>query len=126
LKKDGETNIVENMGVMLIIGVIIVVMVLALFVVGYFVSSNYKRYEMFRRRVWQAIFYNMLLRYILCSTLKLQIAALITITIAEWEDSSMQIMISGFILTVLTIMPGIFFYILHKNFPTLWKPSKKN
>ncbi len=111
---------------MLIIGVIIVVMVLALFVVGYFVSSNYKRYEMFRRRVWQAIFYNMLLRYILCSTLKLQIAALITITIAEWEDSSMQIMISGFILTVLTIMPGIFFYILHKNFPTLWKPSKKN
>jgi hypothetical protein len=126
LKKDGETNIVENMGVMLIIGVIIVVMVLALFVVGYFVSSNYKRYEMFRRCVWQAIFYNTFLRYILCSTLKLQIAALITITIAEWEDSSMQIMISGFILTVLTIMPGIFFYILHKNFPTLWKPSKKN
>jgi hypothetical protein len=114
------------MGVMLIIGVLIVVVVLALFVAGYFVSSNYKRYEMFRRRVWQAIFYNTFLRYILCSTLKLQIAALITITIAEWEDAMIQIMVSGFILTVLTIMPGIFFYILHRNFPDLWKPSKKS
>ena len=86
MKKDGETNIVENMGIMLIIAVGIVLVVLALLFVGYFVSSNYKRYEMFRRRVWAAVFYNTFFRFILCSTLKLQVAALITIPIAEWED----------------------------------------
>jgi hypothetical protein len=37
----------------------------------------------------------------------------------------MQIMVSGFILTTLAVMPGVFFYILNKNYPNLWKPSKK-
>ena len=97
---------------MLVIGVGIVAVVLALLLVGYFVSGKYERYELFRRRVWQAIFYNTFLRYILCSTLKLQVAALITITIAEWEDARTQILVSVFLLTALTIMPGVFFFIL--------------
>ena len=112
MKKDGQTNIVENMGIMLVIGVGIVVVVLALLLVGYFVSGKYERYELFRRRVWIAIFYNTFLRYIMCSTLKLQVAALTTILITEWEDARIQILFSVFILTALTIIPGIFFFIL--------------
>ena len=113
------------MGVMLIIRMGIVVVVLALLLVLCFVSSNYKWYKMFRNRVYQIIFYNTFLRYVLQSTLKLQVVALIKITIAEWEDAKMQIIFSGFILSCLTIAPLLFWYLHNRNFLNLWKPSKK-
>jgi hypothetical protein len=83
IEKGGD-NIIENMGLMLLVGGALAVVVLLLGVSVYFFSSNFKRYKLYRS-VRQRIFYNAIIRYVLQSTLKLQIASMTTLLIANWD-----------------------------------------
>jgi hypothetical protein len=61
---DDDSNIMNNMGLMLIVGVGIMVTVVALGVVSCLVQTNYRAYKTYRE-IRQSIFYNTFLRYII-------------------------------------------------------------
>ena len=61
---DDDANIMNNMGLMLIVGVGIMVTVVALGVVSCLVQTNYRAYKTYRE-IRQSIFYNTFLRYII-------------------------------------------------------------
>jgi hypothetical protein len=111
IQKGNEQNIVENMGMMLLIGCCVLFAVLLILVVGLLMLFNFKLYRIFRNLL-RKVFYNTFIRYLLQSTLKLQIASLITITLTEWEKGKMQILIAGSVVGVLTLFPFIAIWIL--------------
>ena len=111
IQKGNEQNIVENMGMMLLIGCCVLFAVLLILVVGLLMLFNFKLYRIFRNLL-RKVFYNTFIRYLLQSTLKLQIASLITITLTEWDKGKMQILIAGSVVGVLTLFPFIAIWIL--------------
>ena len=110
------------MGMMLLIGCCVLIAVLLILVVGLLMLFNYKLYRLFRNLL-RKVFFNTFIRYILQSTLKLQIASLITITLTEWVKGKMQIIIAGSVVVLLTLMPFVAIFILVKHFKNLSKPS---
>ena len=64
IQKGDESNIVENMGMMLLIGCTVLFTVFFMLAVGLLVLYNYKLYRVFRM-VQRKIFYNTLIRYVL-------------------------------------------------------------
>ena len=111
IQKGDDQNIVENMGMMLLIGCCVLFAVLLILVVGLLMLFNFKLYRIFRNLL-RKVFYNTFIRYLLQSTLKLQIASLITITLTEWDKGKMQILIAGSVVGVLTLFPFIAIWIL--------------
>ena len=111
IQKGDDQNILENMGMMLLIGCCVLFAVLLILVVGLLMLFNFKLYRIFRNLL-RKVFYNTFIRYLLQSTLKLQIASLITITLTEWDKGKIQILIAGSVITVLTFFPFIAIWIL--------------
>ncbi len=111
IQKGDDQNIVENMGMMLLIGCCVLFAVLLILIVGLLMLFNFKLYRIFRNLL-RKVFYNTFIRYLLQSTLKLQIASLITITLTEWDNGKMQILIAGSVVGVLTLFPFIAIWIL--------------
>ena len=111
IQRGDDRNIVENMGMMLLIGCCVLFAVLLILVVGLLMLFNFKLYRIFRNLL-RKVFYNTFIRYLLQSTLKLQIASLITITLTEWDKGKMQILIAGSVVGVLTLFPFIAIWIL--------------
>jgi hypothetical protein len=122
IQKGDEQNIVENMGMMLLIGCCLLIAVLLTLVVGLLMLFNFKLYRLFRNLL-RKVFYNTFIRYILQSTLKLQIASLTTMTLTEWDKGKMQIIVAGSVVVLLTLMPFVAIAILVKHFKNLSKPS---
>ena len=89
IQKGDDQNILENMGMMLLIGCCVLFAVLLILVVGLLMLFNFKLYRIFRNLL-RKVFYNTFIRYLLQSTLKLQIASLITITLTEWDKGKIQ------------------------------------
>jgi hypothetical protein len=110
------------MGMMLLIGCCLLFAVLLILVVGLLTLFNFKLYRLFRNLL-RKIFYNTFIRYILQSTLKLQIASLTTMTLTEWDKGKMQIIVAGSVVVLLTLMPFVAIAILVKHFKNLSKPS---
>ncbi len=61
---EDDSNIMNNMGLMLIVGIGIVIVVVALGVVSCLVQTNYRAYKTYRE-IRGSIFYNAFLRYII-------------------------------------------------------------
>ena len=122
IQKGDDQNIVENMGMMLLIGCCVLFAVLLILVVGLLMLFNFKLYRIFRNLL-RKVFYNTFIRYLLQSTLKLQIASLITITLTEWDKGKIQILIAGSVVGVLTLFPFIAIWILVRHFKSLSKLS---
>jgi hypothetical protein len=110
------------MGMMLLIGCCLLIAVLLILVVGLLTLFNFKLYRLFRNLL-RKVFYNTFIRYILQSTLKLQIASLTTMTLTEWDKGKMQIIVAGSVVVLLTLMPFVAIGILIKHFKNLSKPS---
>ena len=83
-----KTNIIENMGVMLLIAFMILVVILVLGLLRFLIFTDYRIYRVYMV-IKQRIFYNTIFRYIMQSTLKLQIAASDTI-VAEYLISYIE------------------------------------
>lgn len=110
---------------MLLLAFVLLLVMLGLGLARFAIYYDYRIFRLYQT-VKQRIFYNAIIRYILQSTLKLQIASADTI-VAEWLLASVlgsqlnfakmivPIMIVGF----LTACPFIFVYILCKNRPQL-------
>ena len=111
IQQGNEQNIVENMGMMLLIGCCVLFAVLLILVVGLLMLFNFKLYRIFRNLL-RKVFYNTFIRYLLQSTLKLQIASLMTITLTEWDKGKIQILIARSVVGVLTLFPFIAIWIL--------------
>ena len=121
----GSDNIIENMGLMLLVGGALATVVLLLSVSVYFFSSNFKRYKLYRG-LKQKIFYNSIIRYVLQSTLKLQIASMTTLVIANWDLAKKQMIIAGMVVIFLSLIPFAFLSLLLVKFRALWKPSSRD
>jgi hypothetical protein len=78
IEKGDDSNIIENMGMMLLIGCSLLLAAVVMLSVGILVLYNYKVYRIFRMG-HRKLCYNILIRYVLQSTLKLQIASMTTI-----------------------------------------------
>ena len=64
LDPNDSSNLINSMGMMLVIGILLLVVIVALFTAQYLVRNNYKYYKMYRS-IQGNIFYNGILRYIL-------------------------------------------------------------
>lgn len=72
-------NLVNSMGLMLLIGIGLAVVVVAILISSYLVTANYSWYKRYRD-IKSQIFYNAFIRYLIQSCLKLGIAAGTTLT----------------------------------------------
>ena len=59
---EDDSNIFNGLGLMLIIALAITLLIVALIIVSYFVTTSYKAYKSFRG-IYEKIFYNTFLRY---------------------------------------------------------------
>jgi hypothetical protein len=117
-----ESNIVNQSGIMLLIGLLIVVVVILLAIVSYFITqANYTWYRRYRL-VKGKIFYNVFLRFILQSNLKMGIAAATTLSVATTYASG-SVVVALVELTFFCVCPLLFRFILHRNQHDLIKPS---
>lgn len=122
LDSTDPSNIVNQNGIMLVIGLAIVAVIILLGVVSYFITqadySWYRRY----RQVKGMIFYNTFLRFILQSNLKMSIAAATTLSVATNYATGSAI-VAIIELAFFCLCPVLFRYILHRNQDNLEKPS---
>ena len=70
IKTGSKDNILENMGMMLLIGCCVAVVVVVVAVSSVLMMLNYKIYKAFKM-IFAMIFFNAFIRYVLQSTLKL-------------------------------------------------------
>jgi len=123
-----ESNIMNNMGLMLIIGVLILIVVVALIVASCFVQHSYSAYKTYQG-IKESIFYNAFLRYMLQSVLKIGLASATTLSAISWSNfrtASLLSVVSGsVILLLMGTSPIIFGLALHRNFEKLPRPSTK-
>ena len=109
---------------MLVIALAIVVVIIILGIVAYFITQAdyiwYKRY----RNIKGKIFYNLLLRFVLQSNLKMGFAAATTISIAT-NFATGSVIIALIELAFFCVCPILFRYILHRNRLDLEKPSMR-
>jgi hypothetical protein len=117
-----ESNIVNQNGIMLVIGLAIVAVIILLGVASYFITqasySCYRRY----RQVKGMIFYNTFLRFILQSNLKMGIAAATTLSVAT-SFATGSVIVALIELAVFCLCTVLFRIILYKNKDNLVRPS---
>ena len=104
------------MGIMFVVALVIVIFLILLRLVKYFVMSDYRYYRAYMN-VRVAIFYNLFIRYVLQSALKLQIAAMTTITLISWSTVSgiAQGSFTMLLIIAITSLPIFFGIFLFKN-----------
>ena len=121
-RDSNQINFVEDMGVMLIIAFGIIVVIGLLLLLRCLVSVNEKVRKVYLS-IKQKIFYNSLCRYFLTSTLKLHIASTDTLlavyvlsnSVPDYKVNWSKILIPFGILSVLNIVPFLYFYILRSK-----------
>ena len=125
---EDENNILNGLGLMLIIAIAIGVLIAALFVASYFATTSYKTYKSFRQ-LSELIFYNTFLRYMIQSVLKIGLASATTLSTIEWKNMTISkvisVIISCSLLFVLGTSPLLFSLVLKLNFERLARPSVK-
>jgi hypothetical protein len=108
-----DQNVLNDMGLMLLIGLFIALSLLALVLLRYLaLKTTYAWYRRYRK-VRQLICYNGILRYILQSNLKMGVAACISLTLMNSTGSAVT---SGLILFGIVLSPIVFRVIIVKNF----------
>lgn len=116
----GSKNLVRNLGIMLVLALGIVLLTLLLKLM----SCLLNRFEWPRKKLKQLkdkLFYNMFIRYILQSTLKIQISACATIALTSWgtlTETSQQAA-AIVILIIFCLWPLYFASVLHANYSNL-------
>ena len=74
------------MGIMFLIALCITVFLLLLRLLKFIALKDYRYYRVYMT-LYEAIFYNLFIRYIIQSTLKLQVAAVTTLTLVNWSET---------------------------------------
>ena len=106
----------RNMGIMFVIAFCIVLFLLLFRLLKCIALSDYRYYRIYMT-IHDAMFYNLFIRYVIQSTLKIQVAAVTTLTVASWSSISgiIQGLLSLLLLASLGIAPVVFGVILYKN-----------
>ncbi len=129
LDSTDPNNIVSNMGIMLVIAIGLLMVIVALGLASCFVNKNYKFYKKYQD-IKGVLYYNVFIRYLLQSCLKLGIAAGTTLTTTKYSGVTPTkigtICTSTLILGVILISPLLFGLILKLNFVNLKLPSLKS
>ena len=102
---------------MFIIALVIGLFLLLLKIVKYISLRKYEWYRIYMTII-EKVYYNLLIRYFLQATLKMQIAACTTIVLVSWITVSeiSQGIISIVLMTALTLQPLLFIWVLYKNY----------
>ena len=87
LKKLGTQNLVRNLGVMFVIAAVILLLLVLLRLIRCIIH-RYPLIHKIYTAIHQRVFYNLFIRYILQSALKVQIAVCTTIELADWSKTS--------------------------------------
>ena len=110
---------------MLLIACVLLLAILALFLMRFVMYRDYRIFRLYQI-IKQRIFYNAIFRYIIQSSLKLQIAAMDTIIAEYLISSASQVQIAYgkivfpiLIIGTMTLVPFLFVYILRANRPNL-------
>ena len=74
------------MGILFLIALCIAIFLLLLRLLKFIALLDYRYYRIYMQ-VYEAIFYNMFIRYVIQSTLKLQVAAVTTLTLVDWLET---------------------------------------
>ena len=119
-QKSGSGNLMRNMGIMFVVAFCIVLFLLLFRLLRCIALSNYRYFRIYMT-VHDAIFYNLFIRYVIQSTLKIQVAALTTLIAAGWSSTSgiIQSLLSLLLLACLGIAPIVFGVVLYKNMEDL-------
>lgn len=124
----GSSSLLDNMGVMLLLGVLLVTLVLLLVLIRFCRRRAFceKLYLAFKKKMC----YNFFFRYVMQSTLKLQIGACtvifydqMTLHVEKKSTDLSSIIVSWIILVVLNICPFFFLSVLYRNQNHLHKPE---
>ena len=83
----GSNNLVQNLGIMLVIALAIVLLLLLLRILKC-LKHRYQWIKKLHKQIHEKIFYNLFIRYVLQSTLKVQIATCTTIKLVVWSTTS--------------------------------------
>ena len=83
----GSNNLVRNLGIMLVVALAIVLILLVLQIMKCLVH-RYHWIKKLHQTIHDKIFYNLFIRYILQSALKVQIATCTTIKLVVWSTTS--------------------------------------
>ena len=122
--KLGGSNIIKNLGIMFVIALAIAIFLFFLLLL----KKLTQRYESVRKvykKIADKVFYRLFIRYVMQSTLKVQIAAASTIVFSSWSTfSGVAEYMVGFILFLAFLMsPFIFALVLWANYENLDAPS---
>ena len=113
---------------MAVIGFLIVVLLIIFRLLKFLVYSDYNWYRRYMT-ISDLIFYNLFIRYIIQSTLKLQIGAASTLfVLSSWSETNdiAQAVVAITILALLASAPVVFALILYKNYENLnWLSIQK-
>ena len=101
---------------------LVIVGVVILLIIAKCIASRRRSLRRVYAKVHDKVFYNMFIRYILNSSLKLQFASVLTLMLLEDFESTQNLgqgIASTLLLTILAIFPFVFAVILWKNYKHL-------
>ena len=126
LSRLGSGNLIQNLGIMLVIALAIVLFLLILVLMKY-LGRRYERVSELYKNLRNKVYYNTLIRYVIQSTLKIQIASCTTIGMITWSTfkETSQGILAIFLMTLFTICPLLFALVLYRNNDNLHKQAMR-
>ena len=87
LKKQSDSNLILRLGIMLVVAILIVAFILLFRLVKMLMYRNYAWFRTYMK-IHDKIFYNLFIRYIFQSTLKVQFASAMTLMLLDdWSNA---------------------------------------
>jgi len=112
-------DLIESMGVMLLLALLLLIITAVLLVIKCLVKHNPTAFKLYFK-IHKRVFYNLFIRYVFQSTLKMQIATCTTISLVSWSSGiSPQGVTAVAILAAFIIQPLFFISVLQRNFKNL-------
>ena len=124
-----NSDIIKRLGVMLVIALTIAIFLVIFWLLKYLTHRDYKWYSRYMT-LHDKIFYNLFIRYIFQSTLKIQFASVMTLMLlSDWKTISniVQGVLAYLLLILMQACPFVFAAILYTQFKNLnrYKCQKK-
>ena len=120
-RSKSNSDIIKRLGVMLVIALTIAIFLFVFWLLKYLTHRDYQWYKRYMT-LHDKIFYNLFIRYIFQSTLKIQFASYMTLMLLpDWKSVSniVQGVVSYFLLIMMQACPFVFAAILFTKFTEL-------
>ncbi len=85
MSKLGSNNLIENLGIMLVLVVTLVVFLVVLVILK-FVFGRFEYMQRMYKKIMDKIFWNLFIRYIMQSQLKIMIGSYLTVGLVSWAS----------------------------------------